>query len=161
MFEVPQRHNYGLPAKMGVGLIRQPLECGQELLALAAEQSIGREAGDRSHCARKSIVQRTNDCDLGQAGVDEFARDWKDQAGLNQVGRLQRRVVEKIGKRQAGYGVGKRRYGLLHAVAREINPLEEVSDLVSTNAKGYLKHLWIRYFLAHGCVETGAALLDH
>src|ERR1700677_1178380 len=40
-------------------------------------------------------------------------------------------------------------------------PLPAVRHLVSTNAKGDLKHLWIRHFLAHGCVETGAACLDH
>ncbi|MDT7814807.1 MAG: hypothetical protein QOJ42_4723 [Acidobacteriaceae bacterium] len=85
----------------------------------------------------------------------------RKQVGLNQIRRVQRWVVEKIAKRQAGYGVRKRRYGLLHTVAREINPLQEVSDLVSTNAKGNLKHLWVRHFLAHGCVETRAALLDH
>jgi hypothetical protein len=35
-----------------------------------------------------------------------------------------------------------------------------VSDLVATNAKGDLKHLRIRHFLAHGCVKTRAPLLN-
>ena len=48
----------------------------------------------------------------------------------------------------------------MHSIAREIDPFEEVSDLISTDAKGDLKHLRIRHFLTHGCVKTGAALLN-
>src|SRR5580693_3785085 len=98
---------------------------------------------------------------MGEVGADEFTRDGKDQAGLNQIGRLQRWVVEKIRKRQAGYRVAKRRDRHLHSIARKINPFEEVSDLVSTDAKGDLKHLRIRHFLAHGRVKARAALLNH
>ena len=43
--------------------------------------------------------------------------------------------VEEIGKRQLGYRVLKRRNRGLHCVARKINPLQEVSDLVSANAQ--------------------------
>ena len=135
MRKIPKgKQQQRLQANRSVGLIGELLKRGQELPALTGEQSIGREACNRSHCARKSVSQRTNDCDLRHAGVDEFSRHGKDQAGLNQVGWLQRRVVEKIGKRQTGYGVGKRRHRPLHSVAREINPLQEVSDLVSADA---------------------------
>jgi hypothetical protein len=50
-----------LTANRGVGLIGKLLQCGQELPALTGKQSIGREACNRSHCARKPIGQRTND----------------------------------------------------------------------------------------------------
>jgi hypothetical protein len=36
---------------------------------------------------------------MGEVGADEFARNGKDQAGLNQGGWLQRWIVEKIRKR--------------------------------------------------------------
>src|SRR5271155_4122347 len=89
---------------------------------------------------------------MGEVGADEFAWDGEDQAGLNQVGRLQRWVVEKIRKRQAGYGIGEWGHRLLHSIARKIDPCQKVSDLVSTDAKGDLKDFWIRYFLTHGSV---------
>ena len=99
MRKIPNRkQQLRLHANRGVGLIGELLECGQELPALTGEQSIGREACNRSHCARKPIGQRTNDGDMRQAGVDEFARNWKDQAGLNEGRGLQWWVVEKIGK---------------------------------------------------------------
>src|SRR5580693_6085599 len=97
---------------------------------------------------------------MRQIRADEFARNGKDQAGLNQTAWLQRWVGEKIGKRQAGYGVRKRRHRPLHSIARKINPFQKVSDLVSTDAKGDLKHFWIRHFLTHGGVKTRAALFD-
>src|ERR1700733_5014909 len=98
---------------------------------------------------------------MGEVGADEFARDGKDQAGLNQAGRLQRWIVEEVGERQAGYGIHKRRDRVLPSVSSEVGPFEEVSDLVSADAEGDLKHLWIRHLLAHGCVETRPALFDH
>src|ERR1700679_2099556 len=98
---------------------------------------------------------------MGEIRTDEFARDGKDQAGLNEGGGLQRWVIEEIRKRQAGYGVGKWSYRLLHSIASEINPFQEMSDLVSTDAKSDLQHLWIRHFLTHRCVKTGATLLNH
>ena len=50
--------------------------------------------------------------------------------------------------------------GCLHSITRKINPFQKVRDLVSTDAKGDLKHLRIRYFLTHGRVKTRAALLN-
>src|ERR1700733_14991409 len=98
---------------------------------------------------------------MGEVGADEFPRDGKDKGGWDEVGRFQRWVVEEIRERQAGDGIHKRRHRLLYSIAREINPFEEVSDLVSTDAEGDLKHLRIRDFLTHGCVKTRAALLNH
>ena len=144
----------------GIGFDSHRLQYVEELPALAVEEAIGGEACDRSYGACKLIGQRTNDRDMGEVGADEFARNGEDQAGLNQAGGLQRWVVEKIGKRQAGYGVGKWRHRLLHSVTRKINPFQKVSDLVSTDAKGDLKHFRIRHFLTHGCVKTRSALLD-
>src|SRR5580658_5031749 len=93
---------------------------------------------------------------MGEIGPEEFARDGKDQAGLN----LRIEWAEKIGKCQTGYRVRKWRNRGLHSVARKINPFQKVSDLVSTNAKSDLKHIRILYFLTHGSVETGATLLN-
>src|SRR5580700_1295242 len=93
---------------------------------------------------------------MGEIGPEEFARDGKDQAGLN----LRIEWTEKIGKCQTGYGVRKRRHRNLHSVARKINPFQKVSDLVSTNAKSNLKHFRVLHFLTHGSVETGATLLN-
>ena len=141
-------------ADSGVGFDSHRLQYVEEPLALTVEEPIGSEACNGSDGASKSIGQRTNDCDMGEVRVDEFARDGKDQAGLNQAGRLYRRVVEEIRKRQAGYGVLKRRDGLLHSVSGEVDPFEKMSDLVSTNTKGDLKDFGISYFLTHGSVET-------
>ena len=66
----------------------------KELLALAEEKSIGDKACDRSHSTSQFVAQRTNDRDRGEEGADEFARDGKDQAGLNQ--RIE--WAEEIGK---------------------------------------------------------------
>lgn len=144
----------------GISFYSHNLQCVKELLALAGEESIGGEACDRGDGACKSIRQGTNDRDMGKVGADEFAWDGKDQAGLNEARRLQWWIVEEIRKRQAGNGIGKWRHWLLHSIARKINPFEEVSDLVSTDTEGDLEHLRIRHFLAQGCVETGAALLN-
>src|SRR6202041_3852549 len=97
---------------------------------------------------------------MRELGADEFARNGKDQAGLNQVGWFQRWIVEKIGKRQAGDGVRKRRDRDLHTVASEIYPFQEVRDLVSADAEGDFKDLRIRHFLTHACIEARTALLD-
>ena len=141
-------------ANGGVGFDSHRLQYVEEPLALTVEEPIGSEACNGSDGASKSIGQRTNDCDMGEVRVDEFARDGKDQARLNQAGRLYRRIVEEIRKRQAGYGVLKRRDGLLYSITGEVNPFEKMSDLVSTNTKGDLKDFGIRYFLTHGSVET-------
>src|ERR1700722_10284473 len=145
----------------GICFERHRLQGIEELPALAVKEAVCGEARDCGHCAGKLIGQRTNDRYVGEVGADEFARDWEDQAGLNEGGGLQRWVVEKIGKRQARYGVRKRCYRLLHSIAREVNPFQEVGDLVSTNTKGDLKHLRIRHFLTHGCVKLRATLLNH
>ena len=137
------------------------LQRGEELPALAVEETVCGEARDCGHCAGKLIGQRTNDRYMGEVGADEFARDWEDQAGLNEGGGLQRWVIEEIRKRQAGYGVGKWRHRLLHSIAREVTPFQEVSDLVSTDAKSDLQHLRIRHLLTHGRVKTRATLLNH
>ena len=134
----------------GVGFGSHGVQYVEELPALADEEPIRGEALDGSDGPSKSIGQRTNDRDMGEFRTDKFARDRKYQAGLNQAGRLQRWIVEKIRKRQAGCGVGKRRHGLLHSIARKINPFEEVSDLVATDAKRDLKDFGICRFLTHG-----------
>jgi hypothetical protein len=48
----------------------------------------------------------------------------------------------------------------LYSVACEVDPLEKVSDFVSSDAKGDLKHLGMFHFLTQGCVQTGAPLLN-
>jgi len=137
-----------------VGFDSHRLQYVEELPALAGEKSVCGEACDGSDGATESIAQRTNDCDVGEVGADEFTRDGKDEAGLNQVGWLERWAVEEVGEGQAGYGVLQRRDGLLHSITGEVDPFEKVSDLVSANAKGDLKHFRIGHFLTHGCVET-------
>jgi hypothetical protein len=52
---------------MAVGAVSgcsEGCQLAEELLALADEKTIGCEACDRSHSARKLITQRTNDRDL-------------------------------------------------------------------------------------------------
>ena len=70
----------------------------EELPALAVKEAVCGEARDCGHCAGKLIGERTNDRDMGEVRADEFARDWEDQAGLNEGGGLQRWVVEEIRK---------------------------------------------------------------
>ena len=64
---------------------------------------------------------------MRQIGVDELTRNGEDQAGLD----LWIEWAEKVWKRQAGNRVGKRRDGWLHAVARKINPVQKMSNLIS------------------------------
>ena len=151
---------YSLMGPRGIGFDGHSLQGIEELPALAEEESICGKACDRSDGACKFIGQWTNDRDMGEVGADEFARDRKDQARLNQVG-LQWGGVEKIGKRQARYGIRKRCHRLLHSIAREVNPFQEMSDLVSADAKSDLQHLRIRHFSTHGCVKARATLLNH
>src|SRR5580658_2060254 len=92
---------------------------------------------------------------MGKVGP-EFARNGEDQAGLNQL--IER--AEKIGECQARYGVSKWRHLGLHSVARKINPLQEVSDLVSANAQTNLEHFRMRHLLTHRGVQTRSTLLD-
>ena len=66
---------------------------------------------------------------MGEVGVEELSRDRKDEAGLNEAGWFQWRVVEEIGKGEARDRVREGRHWLLYSVAREIDPLEEVGDL--------------------------------
>ncbi len=127
-----------------------------ELLALAYEQPIRNEAIDGSYSSAESVGERTNDRDMGKVGVDELARDGENQARLN----LRIQWTEEVGECQAGFAVRKRRHRGLHAVAREIDPFQEVGDLVSTNAKCDLKHLGVAYLLAHDGVKTRSALLN-
>src|ERR1700679_3254843 len=94
----------------------------EEKFALAGEEAIGGKACDRSHGARKFIGQRTNDRDMGGVGAEEFARDG-----------------EEGGKRQLRDGIREGRHGLLYTVAGEVDPFEEVGDLVTTNTEGDLK----------------------
>ena len=49
---------------------------------------------------------------------------------------------------------------LLYSVTRKINPFQKVCDLVSTDAKGNLKHFRVRHFPTHDRVKTRSALLD-
>src|ERR1700723_4681449 len=90
----------------------------------------------------------------------EFARNGKDQTGLNSAGRLQRWIVEKIGKRQTGNGVLKRRHRGLYRIACKIDPFQKVSDLISPNAECDLQHFQTADFLAERGVETRSALFD-
>jgi hypothetical protein len=157
------QHKLGIPelqqlAGGGVGCSSEVVNCFEELFALADKEPIGGEACDRSQGSSKRIGQRTNDRALGEFGIEEFARDGKDQARLNQAGRLQRWVGEKIWKRQAL--VRHRCYRGLHGITRKINPLQEVSDLVPTDAKGDLNYLPMLRFLIHGCIKTRATLLN-
>ena len=85
-------------SECGVSFYRHDLERSEELPALAVKEAVCGEARDCGHCAGKLIGQRTNDRYVGEVGVDEFARDWEDQAGLNEGGGLQRWVVEEIRK---------------------------------------------------------------
>jgi hypothetical protein len=82
----------------GIGLGGHSVQYVEELSALADEEPIRCEALDGSDGAAKLIGQRTNDRDMGEVRADELARNGKDEAGLNKVGRLQWGVVEKIRK---------------------------------------------------------------
>jgi hypothetical protein len=134
------------------------LECFEELRGLTEKESVGGEAFDRCDGATKFIGYRTNDCTVREIGADEFARDRKDQVRLNQGGRKQRRFVEKIRKGETP--VRHRRDRRLYSVTCEIDPLEKVSDLVSADTEGDLKHLRMFNFLTHGCVKTGTPLFN-
>src|SRR5579862_6675018 len=95
---------------------------------------------------------------MREIGADEFARDWKDKAGLNQSWRLQRRVSEEIGECQPSVGHWCHRG--LDCIPCKIDPLQKVSNFIPANAESNLHHIWIRGFLVHGGVKTRAALFD-
>ena len=134
------------------------LECGKELLTLAKEESIGGKAGDSCYSSSEPIVQRADDRDVGKVGANEFTGDGEDQAGLDQRGWLERGIGKEIGEGEAGVRHGSN--GRLNAIARKIDPFEEVSDLIAADAEGDFQNLRVFHFLAHDRVQAGAALLD-
>ena len=142
----------------GIGLSSHSVQHVEELSGLADEETIRCEALDGSDGAAKLIGQRTNNRDMGKVGVDEFARNGKDQAGLNEVGRLQWGLLKKSGNDRPDMVSVNGATGCLHSISRKIDPFQKVSDLVSTNTKGDLKHLRIRNFLTHGCVGDSSRL---
>lgn len=79
-------------ADCGIGFDSHGLQQLEEPRALAGEEAVGGEARDCSHGACEPIGQRTNDRNMRELGAYEFARDWEDQAGLNQ--RIER--VEEV-----------------------------------------------------------------
>src|SRR5271156_476111 len=93
---------------------------------------------------------------MGQTRANEFAGNREYQAGLN----LRIKWAEKIRKRQARYGVGKRRHRDLHSVPRKIGPFQKVSDLVSPNTQGDFQHFQTADFLAKRRIKTRATLFD-
>ncbi len=63
---------------------------------------------------------------LRKIGADELTGNGEDEAGLGELVEVMR--GEEVGKREAGLGIGEWSDRSLHAIAREINPLEEVSN---------------------------------
>jgi hypothetical protein len=74
-----------------------------------------------------------------ECGVTSFVL-MNSQGTGNWVGRLRRRIVEEVGKRQSGYGVLKWRHWLLHSVTCKIHPFQKVSDLVSAVTRRDFQH---------------------
>src|SRR5277367_5579599 len=130
----PRKRPAGLEEHLACCLVRFLCQMVQELgelPCLTDKESISGERLDGRYGAGKSVIGRPNYCAERQIRADEFARNREDQAGLNQVGRLQRWVIEKIRKRQPA--VGHRCYRRLHAIARKFDPFEKVGDLVPAN----------------------------
>ena len=94
---------------------------------------------------------------MGKVRADEFARDGKDQTGLNLWIEW---WAEEIGKREARCGVRKRRHRGLHSIARKIYPFKEVRNLVSTNAKCDFQYFQAAHFLTKRLIQARSALFD-
>ncbi len=103
----------------------------EEQRRLPKKEVVVCERCDGRYCTREFVIARTNHRAMWQIRANEFARNGKDQTGLNQ--RIER--AEEIGKRQSRFGVSKRRNRGLHSVAGKIYPFQEVSDFVSANAQ--------------------------
>ena len=148
-------------AYSSVRFFRQLRQSLEELRRLPGEQPVVRQRCYGRLSACESVIARSDHRAVRQVRVDEFAGNGEDQAGLNQIGRLQWWIREKIREREAGYGVRKRRHGRLHAVTCEISPLQEVSDLVSANTDRDLQHFQTGDFTAKRRIETRSTLFDH
>src|SRR5580698_998362 len=128
----------------------------QEFGRLPLEKPVSGKAGDRRHSAAEFVIARSNNRAVRQIRGDEFRRHREDQAGLNQW----IEGVEEIGKCEFGVRVGKRRNRGLHCITRKINPLQEVSDLVSADTQCNLQDLQAADLLAQRRIQTGTALFD-
>ena len=69
-------------------------------------------------------------------------------------------VYVEVRKRQSVGRVSERSKRRLDAIAREIDPLQEMADLVAADPEGDPQHFGARHLLAKGCIEAGARLLD-
>ena len=125
---------------------------------MTKEKTILSKRRDGRNCASKSIVGWANYCAVRQLRTDKFAGNGEDQTGLNQAGRLQRWVGEKVRKRQAS--IRHRRHRGLHSIARKIYPFQEVRNLVSTNAKCDFQYFQAAHFLTKRLIQARSALFD-
>src|ERR1700733_376467 len=133
-----------------VGFDSQRVERREELFALTSEEPISGKAGDGSDSPAKLIAQRTNDRNMRELGTDEFTWNGKNQAGLNQAGRLEWWVGEEIRERKAR--IRNWRYRGLDTIARKVDPFQEVCDFISADAERDLHHFSMLRLLIHGCV---------
>src|SRR5277367_183925 len=112
----------------------QGLKCAEKLLRLAMKKSACGESCNRRHCAGEFVGQGTNGRATRKVFVNKLRGNGEDQAGLNQRIRW---VGEKVGK---GQPVARhRRNRSLHAIAGKIDPLQQMSYLVSANTEHNLQ----------------------
>ena len=116
-------------------------------MRLADEKPVLNKTVDR---IRRGYLDRTDHRAMRQFRMDEFARDREDQVGLEQriddalrSERVEVRKGEPVGR------VGQRSNRRLHAIAREIHPLQEMGDLVAADPQRDLQHFGALHLLAH------------
>src|SRR5580693_4069120 len=110
------------------------------------------------HTDGKSLgIGGPNDGAERQFRADEFGGNTEDQVGLQSW--VHRNI--KVRESKAVGGIGERGDWRLHAIAREVYPLQEVHDFVSANAEQNLQDLSIGGLLGQDRVEAGSGLLNH
>src|SRR5271154_1133466 len=129
-------------ATRGFSLFRKNLERCEERPALAGKKSRSNEPSDCGVRSGESISEWANCRALREVGADELSRYREDQVRLK-LGSSG--VSEEVRKCQPL--IRNRSDSRLTCIARKVDPLQKVRDLVATNAQRDLKHLCARDLL--------------
>ena len=119
----------------------------EELIRLACEEvHVGQEGGCGS-CASEFVGEGADDGAVRKVRAKEFARNREDKVGLEEW-----TVLEEVREFEAL--IRYWRYGRLYGVAGEVDPFEEVRDLVGSDAESDFENLLAGYFARQTGVEA-------
>src|SRR6202051_1236209 len=136
-----------------VGQIQQQFG---KLWRLTCEELICNEPVDGAYGINLPWRRRPDHRAKWEIRTNEFARNREDQVRLEEL--IGRHV--EVRKRQTAHRIAQRSDWRLHPVARKINPLQEVADLVATNAECDVEDLGAGYFSAERRIQARTSLFN-